>query len=348
MTRDNTTESANPATLLNRNLSATGSTMTVIQKTVIIEKLMQVAQLLTQSRTHPYTSEEITENRERLNKAIEISRDMSSEYFQAMFDFYVDNPRDSNVGLNDEARILRTIMLDRAHDDDQILQTKPDFEMLIYSTMIMGNLPPESEFDESRQQEYMRRLGKAINLSRKAIEAQFPPILDNLLLLSGSERDLDNPPFRLLHSVDQIPERLFYSAGYNGVDIPEGHIIAGYNGGNQEIIRGIVGPEQTVTWTYGLAAKRYLIADEILNQILSNNDKYTVHDKTAWTVNADGMSRYLDLSINGVSQEETYIVVNFAPRTHIILSGEFNDQNIFSADYGYDKPNVDVDGLPQL
>ena len=336
------TESAKPVTL----------TMAEGQRHIIIEKVMQVAQLLIQSRINPYTRlddidqslEEITENRQRLNKAIEISRDMSSEYLAAMLDFKFDHTGGPNVVLNDEARILRTILLDRAHDDDQILQTKPDLEMLIYSTMMMGNLPPESEFDESGQQEYMRRLGKAINLSRKAIKAQFPPILNDLLLLSGAERDLDNPRFKLIGSRFCFPEHLFYSGG----DIPKGHIIAGYDGSNHEIIRGTVGSEQTVTWTYGLAAKRYLLANEILNQILSNNDKYTIQNKAPWTSNADGMSCCLDLLVDGDLQENTYMIVNFDPRTHIILSGEFNDQNIFSTDYGYDEPNVDVDGLPQL
>ena len=317
--------------------------MTKSQKNMIIEKLMQVVWFLTQSRTEPYTQNEITENRQRLNQAIEISRDMSSEYFEAMLDFKVGHTGAPNVVPNDEARILRAIMLDQVHGD-QSLQTQPDLEMLVYSTLILANLPEDSDFDESRQQEYMRKLGKAINLSRKALDAQFPRILDNLLLLSGTERDLDSPRFGLLYSGDQIPEKLLYSGG----GIPEGHIIAGYDGGNQEIIRGIVGSEQTITWTYGLAAQRYLIADETLNQILSSSDKYTVHDKYAWKSNADQMSRCFDLLIDGVLQEKTYMVVDFAPGSQEILSGEFNKQNVFSADYGYDESDMNVNTSPEL
>ena len=322
------------------------------------EKLMQVAHLLIQDANRAYnqedtrentkenTKENTRENTHKLNRAIEISRGISLGYLDRLLQNHVG---DWNFGMNDENLILHKIMLDRAQTNE-IGKTQPNYEMLAYSALILTGLPSASGSREN-QQERKRQLSKATNLSRKAINGLMPAITRDLsYFYSCPTQDLatcainDNLPV--------IPESLGH--------IPPGHVIAGYNGTGHEIIRGTVDAEYIITWVYGLAAQRHMMANEFLNQLLLDN-KYTLRDKTNWTSddrrldgkgnrikNPDGMSCTFDV-VKHEDQLETetiLVILNFAPNSPQILSGTFNNRNIFAHDYKDDDPDDCPDDCP--
>ena len=311
------------------------------QNVDIIEKLVQIAHLLIQSANQKYTH--FKENTRKLNEAIEMSREISPEILDEILhinDGEDDGDNNLNSGLNDESRILRKVMLGR-NRGDEILQTQLDYEMLACSARILTGLPAEIGSREE-QHEYRLELSKAINLSRKAINALMPAITKNMSYFhSCPVRDLASCSIN-----DNLPVSL-ESLGY----IPVDHVIAGYDKSGHEIIRGTVETDYNITWIYGLAAQRFMMANEVLKQFLYENE-YMMRDKSGWTSDTEGMQCYLDVVEYEDQQdaENIYVTLIFAPESPQILSGEFSNErgflkNIFSRDYEHD--DLDFDDCPE-
>ena len=311
------------------------------QNVDIIEKLVQIAHLLIQSgnQTHTHTKE----NTRKLNEAIEMSRGISPGDLDEILhinDGEDDGGDNWNSGLNDETRVLRKVMLGRSRCDE-ILRTQPDYEMLACSARILTGLPSEIGSREE-QHEYRLELNNAINLSRNAIDALMPAITTNMTCFHSCQIQ-DLATCAINDNLPVSPESLGH--------IPPGHVIAGYDGSAHEIIRGTVDTDYVITWVYGLAAQRYIMANEILNQALYDNG-YIMRDKSNWTSDTEGMGCYLDVAEYEDQQdaENIYVTLEFVPDSPRILSGEFSNdcgflKNIFSRNYEHD--DLDFDDCPE-
>ena len=311
------------------------------QNVDIIEKLVQIAHLLIQggNQTHTHTKE----NTRKLNEAIEMSRGISPEILDEILhinDSEDDGGDNSNSGLNNETRILRKVMLGRSRCDE-ILRTQPDYEMLACSARILTGLPSEIGSREE-QHEYRLELNKAINLSRNAIDALMPAIIKDMSCFRSCPiQDLASCSMKDNRSINL--KRLGH--------IPAGHVIAGYDRSANEIIRGTVDTDYVITWVYGLAAQRCIIANEVLNQALNDNG-YIMRDKSDWTSDTEGMACYLDMMEDeGVRDiENIYVTLKFSPDSPQILSAELSNEwgfqkNIFSRNYEHD--DLDFDDCPE-